>query len=67
MVGCGRTAPPFWLSLIPFAAGWVGDSSFRPVPVALWPLHLLAPALLRMVKALIAAPTMPRRGRRPRP
>ena len=31
----------FWLSLVPFATGWMGENSFAPVPVALYGFVLL--------------------------
>jgi uncharacterized membrane protein len=31
----------FWLSLIPFATGWIGENHFAPVPMALYGLVLL--------------------------
>jgi uncharacterized membrane protein len=35
----------FWLSLIPFATGWMGENHFAPLPTALYGLTLLMPAL----------------------
>jgi len=35
----------FWLSLIPFATGWMGENHFTPVPTALYGVALLMPAL----------------------
>src|SRR5207237_6010593 len=35
----------FWLSLIPFATGWIGESHFVPVPTAVYGIALLMPAL----------------------
>jgi uncharacterized membrane protein len=35
----------FWLSLIPFATGWMGENHFAPVPTAVYGLALLMPAL----------------------
>jgi uncharacterized membrane protein len=35
----------FWLSLIPFATGWMGANHFAPVPTAPYGLALLMPAL----------------------
>jgi len=35
----------FWLSLIPFATGWMGENEFAPVPTALYGVSLLMPAL----------------------
>jgi uncharacterized membrane protein len=31
----------FWLSLVPFATGWMGENHFAPVPTALYGLVLL--------------------------
>ena len=35
----------FWLSLIPFATGWMGENHFAPVPTALYGVALLMSAL----------------------
>jgi uncharacterized membrane protein len=35
----------FWLSLIPFAAGWMGENNFAELPVAVYGFILLIPAL----------------------
>lgn len=35
----------FWLSLIPFATGWMGENHFAPVPTALYGVVLLGAAL----------------------
>ena len=35
----------FWLSLIPFATGWVGETHFAPVPTALYGVPLLMASL----------------------
>jgi uncharacterized membrane protein len=35
----------FWLSLIPFATGWMGENHFAPLPTAIYGLALLMPAL----------------------
>ena len=35
----------FWLSLIPFATGWLGESHFAAAPTALYGVALLMPAL----------------------
>ncbi len=35
----------FWLSLIPFATGWMGENHFAPVPTAVYGAALLMPAL----------------------
>ncbi len=45
----------FWLSLIPFVTGWMGENHFRPVPVALYGAALLmcGVAYTILVKALL--------------
>ena len=35
----------FWLSLIPFATGWMGENHFSQLPVALYGVALLMPAI----------------------
>lgn len=35
----------FWLSLIPFATGWMGENHFAPITVSLYGFALLMPAL----------------------
>ena len=35
----------FWLSLIPFATGWMGENHFAELPVAVYGLALLMPAI----------------------
>src|SRR5579875_838568 len=35
----------FWLSLIPFATGWMGENSFAPAPAAAYGVALLMPAI----------------------
>jgi uncharacterized membrane protein len=35
----------FWLSLIPFATGWMGENRFAPLPTAVYGVSLLMPAL----------------------
>jgi len=35
----------FWLSLIPFATGWMGENHFASTPTAIYGLALLMPAL----------------------
>ncbi len=39
----------FWLSLIPFATGWMGENHFAALPVALYGLVLLLAALAYFV------------------
>jgi uncharacterized membrane protein len=35
----------FWLSLVPFATGWMGENHFAPLPTALYGCVLLAAAI----------------------
>jgi uncharacterized membrane protein len=35
----------FWLSLVPFATGWMGENHFAPMPMALYGLMLLMAAI----------------------
>jgi len=35
----------FWLSLIPFATGWMGENGFAQLPVAIYGVSLLMPAV----------------------
>ena len=35
----------FWLSLIPFVTGWIGENHFAPVPMALYGVVLLMSAI----------------------
>lgn len=35
----------FWLSLIPFATGWIGENHFAPIPMALYGFILLMAAI----------------------
>ena len=35
----------FWVSLIPFATGWMGENYFAPLPVAVYGVALLMPAI----------------------
>jgi uncharacterized membrane protein len=46
----------FWLSLIPFATGWMGENDFSTIPVALYGMVLWLSALAYyiMVRALVA-------------
>ncbi len=46
----------FWLSLVPFATGWMGDNSFAAWPVALYGLVLLCAAIAYylLTRALLA-------------
>lgn len=49
----------FWLSLIPFATGWMGESEFAVIPVALYGaiLWMCAIAYYIMVRALLVTHT----------
>ena len=42
----------FWLSLIPFVTGWMGENHFAPIPVALYGVVLIACALAYTILAL---------------
>jgi uncharacterized membrane protein len=46
----------FWLSLMPFTTGWMGENHFAPLPVALYGVVLLMAAIAYylLVRALIA-------------
>jgi TMEM175 potassium channel family protein len=35
----------FWLSLVPFTTGWMGENAFAEIPVAVYGVSLLAPAI----------------------
>jgi uncharacterized membrane protein len=39
----------FWLSLIPFVTGWMGENHFAPVPTALYGVVLLFAALAYLI------------------
>jgi uncharacterized membrane protein len=47
----------FWLSLIPFVTGWMGENEFATLPVAVYGFNLLMAALAYYVleRTLIAA------------
>jgi uncharacterized membrane protein len=47
----------FWLSLFPFATGWMGENHFAPLPTALYGLVLLLAAIAYWLlqQAIIAA------------
>jgi uncharacterized membrane protein len=47
----------FWLSLLPFATGWMGENHFAPLPTALYGGVLLASAVAYWIlqQAIIAA------------
>lgn len=46
----------FWLSLVPFATGWMGENDFAPWPVALYGIVLVFAALAYffLARALVA-------------
>ena len=46
----------FWLSLIPFTTGWMGENGFKPIPVAAYGLVLLLSGLAFVIltQSLIA-------------
>jgi uncharacterized membrane protein len=46
----------FWLSLIPFATGWMGENHFAPLPTAMYGIVLLLAAIayLMLQQAVIA-------------
>ncbi len=46
----------FWVSLIPFVTGWMGENSFAPLPMALYGFILLMTALAYFIlqKRIIA-------------
>ena len=35
----------FWLSLVPFTTGWMGENHFAPLPTAIYGLSLIMPAI----------------------
>lgn len=47
----------FWLSLIPFTTGWMGENHFGPAPVALYSINLLCAAVAYFIltRALLGA------------
>jgi uncharacterized membrane protein len=46
----------FWLSLIPFATGWMDENHFRPIPVAIYGVILMCTGLsfVLLTRSLIA-------------
>ena len=42
----------FWLSLLPFATGWMGENHFARVPTAIYGAALLMPAIAYYVLQL---------------
>jgi uncharacterized membrane protein len=47
----------FWLSLVPFATGWMGENHFAPLPAAVYGAVMLAAAIAYYIlaRAIIAA------------
>jgi uncharacterized membrane protein len=43
----------FWMSLMPFATAWMGESHFAPLPTAIFGVSLLMPALAWYVMKLV--------------
>jgi uncharacterized membrane protein len=39
----------FWLSLVPFATSWMGETRFAPLPMAVYGVSLLMPGLAWLV------------------
>ncbi len=39
----------FWLSLIPFSTGWMGENDFAELPVAVYGFSMLMPAVAYFV------------------
>jgi uncharacterized membrane protein len=39
----------FWLSLIPFTSGWMGENNFAELPVAIYGVSMLMPAIAYFV------------------
>lgn len=42
---CANMHLLFWLSLIPFTTGWMGENNFAEIPVALYGFSMLMPAV----------------------
>ena len=43
----------FWLSLIPFATGWMGENHFAPLPTAMYGCVLLAAAIAYSILVMV--------------
>ena len=53
----------FWLSLIPFATGWMGENHFAALPIAVYGVALLMPAIAYSVlQTVIVRANGPRLG-----
>jgi uncharacterized membrane protein len=53
----------FWLSLIPFATGWMGENHFERLPTALYGVALLMPAIAYYVLERVIITHQGPRGR----
>jgi uncharacterized membrane protein len=53
----------FWLSLVPFATGWMGEHAFAPVPTAIYGLSLILPAIAWRVMEAAAIAAQPAASR----
>lgn len=49
----------FWLSLVPFTTGWMGENSFQELPVALYAINLLLCAIAYYILARTIAAHYP--------
>src|ERR1700739_1851585 len=52
----------FWVSLVPFATGWMGQNHFAPVPTALYGVSLLMPALAWQILQVVIIRTQGSEG-----
>jgi uncharacterized membrane protein len=43
----------FWLSLIPFSTGWMGENHFAPLPMAVYGVNLLLAALAYKILSIL--------------
>jgi uncharacterized membrane protein len=48
----------FWISLFPFATGWMGENHFAPLPSAIYGVVLLAAAIAYYI---LSRPSLPSR------
>ncbi len=47
----------FWLSLVPFVTGWIGENHFAPLPMALYGMILLMAAIAYYILTLVIIKT----------
>ncbi len=47
----------FWLSLVPFVTGWIGENHFAPLPMALYGIILLMAAIAYYILTLVIIKT----------